>query len=63
MLKLVWVNPRDPRSVEGWVGISPWEATHTRPAANVTFWERLLLAASGVYSVALFWGLWRMLLG
>ena len=40
--------------------VSPWEI-EAQPAGGLSLWERLLVIASGAYSVALFWGLWRML--
>jgi uncharacterized protein YjiS (DUF1127 family) len=60
MLKLVWVNPRDPRAGDACGGRDPCEA-EAQPAGRRSLWERLLVLASGAYSVALFWGLWRML--
>lgn len=63
MLKLVWVNPRDPLASDGSAGVDPWEEARTHPASSLSLWERLLVVASGAYTVALFWGLWRMLIG
>jgi len=62
MLKLVWVNPRDPRAGDACGGLDRLEAG-AQPAGRLSLWERLLVAASGAYAVAFFWGLWRMLVG
>ena len=62
MLKLVWVNPRDPRAGDAWGSRDPEEA-EAQPADELRLWEWLLVIASGAYAVALFWGLWRMLVG
>ena len=59
-MKLVWVNPRDPRAGDACGGLDPWEAD-AQPAGRLSLWERLLVVASGAYAVALFWCLWRML--
>ena len=61
MLKLVWVNPRDPQSGDAWAGAEAAEAAEAQPAGDVPLLEWLLVVASGAYAVALFWGLWRML--
>ena len=61
MLKLVWVNPRDPRAGDAW-GSRDLEEAEAQPAGEL-LWERLLVVASGAYAVALVWGLWRMLVG
>ena len=57
-LKLVWVNPRDPRAGDAWGGLDPCEA---EGAGGLSLLEYLLVVASGAYAVALVWGLWRML--
>jgi hypothetical protein len=54
MMKLVWVSPRDPAGGSGLQDADTGEAADTHPAGDLGVWEWLLVAASGVYAVALF---------
>lgn len=56
MLKLVWVNPRDRRAELGWDDVERVEGARSR-SGRLTMGERLLLAASGAYTVGLIWGM------
>ena len=39
MLKLVWVNPRDPQSGDAWAGAEAAEAAEAQPAGDVPLWN------------------------
>jgi hypothetical protein len=60
MLKLVWVNPRDPRADE-WGSLSAWEMAQGQPTDSLPLMEWLVVTASSAYVLVMLWGLRQML--